>query len=169
MFPPNDASLRYYANQRIQSHKRRRRPIDYQALLRSTDFQDRVAQVYKLIIPNKFTKVLHPSSDTMSDSDDDDVEGSYHNDGGALVTSFGKFNLGGKNGARTSKSLTPPKSRPSILLRRPALIDGIQVLELVESIRKFDNPCGLYVVFGKTPRATDDGDCSSKFPRRRSS
>ena len=160
VFPPNDAKIRYYANQKIQNHKMQPKPFDYQALLRSTDFQDRVAQVYKLIIPNLFTKVLHPSSDTMSDSKED-VEGSYHNEG-ALVTTFGNFNLGGnqspaRNGARTSKSLTPPKSRPSILLRRPALIDGIQVLELVESVRKFDNPCGLYVLFGKTPRATDDG------------
>jgi len=157
VFPPNDAKIRYYANQKIQNHKRRRKQSYLQALLRSTDFQDRVAQVYKFIIPNNFTKVLHPSSDTMSDSEED-VEGSYHNDGGALVTSFGNFNLGSnqspaRNGARTSKSLTPPKSRPS----RPALIDGHQVLELVESVRKFDNPCGLYVLLGKTPRATDDG------------
>jgi hypothetical protein len=33
VFPPNDAKIRYYANQRIQSHKRRRKLIDYQALL----------------------------------------------------------------------------------------------------------------------------------------
>ena len=92
----------------------------------------------------------------MSDSEED-VEGSYHNEG-ALVNTFGNFNLGSsqspaRNGARTSKSLTPPKTRA---VSRPALIDGHQVLELVESVKKFENPCGLYVLLGKTPRVTDD-------------
>jgi hypothetical protein len=93
----------------------------------------------------------------MSNSEED-VEGSYNNEG-ALVTTFGNFNLGSsqspaRNDARTSKSLTPPKTRA---VSRPALIDGHQVLELVESVKKFDNPCGLYVFLGKTPRTTDDG------------
>ena len=93
----------------------------------------------------------------MSDSEED-VGGSYHNEG-TLVTTFGNFNLGGnqttaRNGARTSKSLTPPRTRH---VSRPALFDGQKVLELVESVRKFENPCGLYLFLGKSPRATDDG------------
>jgi len=99
VFPPNDKSIRLYANQKIQNHKKGPKPSD-----RSQTFQEQVDQVYKFIIPNNFTKVLHPSSDTMSDSEED-VEGSYHNES-ALVTTFGNFNLGGnqttaRNGART--------------------------------------------------------------------
>jgi hypothetical protein len=37
------------------------------------------------------------------------------------------------------------------------VINGYPVLELVESVKKFDNPYGLYVVVGKTPHSTDDG------------
>ena len=155
VFPPDAKLIRLYANQKIQNHKRRRKQSDLQAL-RTTSFEDRVARVYKFVIPNNFTKVLHPSSDTMSDSKED-VEGSYHNEG-ALVNTFGNFNLGSsqspaRNGARTSKSLTPPKTRA---VSRPALIDGHRVLELVESVKKFENPCGLYVLLGKTPHVTDD-------------
>jgi hypothetical protein len=99
----------------------------------------------------------------MSDSEED-VEGSYDNEGnegneGALVTTFGSFNLGAR-GARTSKSLTPPRTRH---VSRPSLINGQKVFELVESVKKFENPCGLYLFWGKSPPATDDGTEVSNY------
>ena len=97
----------------------------------------------------------------MSNSEED-VDESYNNEG-ALVADFGNFNLGSgqspaRKGARTSKSLIPTKTH-----FRPAVIDGHPVLKLVESIKKFDNPCGLYVVVGKTPHTIDDGVEVSNF------
>jgi hypothetical protein len=92
----------------------------------------------------------------MSDSEED-VDESYNSEG-ALVADFGNlFNLGSgqspvRKGAHTSKSLTPTKTRFC-----PAAIDGHPVLELVESVKKFDNPRRLYVVVGKTPLTTNDG------------
>ncbi len=91
----------------------------------------------------------------MSNSEED-VDESCINEG-ALVVDFGNFNLGSsqspaRKGAHTSKSLTPTKTH-----FHPAVIDGHPVLELVESVKKFDNPCGVYVVVGKTLHTTDDG------------
>jgi hypothetical protein len=158
-----DKLIQIHANNKIQNYKRQKHLDRHHlvwapqgtAVVAAPLFEDCVGQVYKFVIPNYYTKVLKPSSDTMWDSEED-VDESYNNEG-ALVADFGNFNLGSgqspaRKGARTSKSLIPTKTH-----FRPAVIDGHPVLNLVESVKKFDNPCGLYVVVGKTPGTADDG------------
>jgi hypothetical protein len=110
---PLDTSIRIHANNKIQNYKRQKH-LDRHHLLQAPrgtavvaapSLEDCVAQVYKFVIPNYYTKVLKPSSDTMSDREED-VDESYNNEG-ALVADFGNFNLGSgqspaRKGARTS-------------------------------------------------------------------
>ncbi len=117
---PLDKSIRIHANNKIQNYKRH---LDHHhllwapqgtAVIAASLLEDCVARVYKFVIPNYYTKVIKPSSDTMSDSEED-VDESYNNEG-ALVAGFGNFNLGSgqspaRKGACTSKSLTPTKTR----------------------------------------------------------
>ena len=117
-------------------------------------FEDHVARVYNILRPNYYTRALQPVN--MSNSEED-VDASYSNNEGALVADFGHFSLGtqspGRKGPRNAKSLTPTRTR----FNCTSMIEGQPVLELVESVKKFDNPCGLYVLFGTTPLPTDDG------------